>query len=442
MLEEILSQKHHTQEQKSEHTTHAKKQLGSKVILASVAVSAIVGFFSGVFGVTVATSMFQKNVSSNAQKSSQQEQNISLKVTEESATIDVVKKASPSVVSIVISKELSKIYGRTGRNIMPFDNFFDFGFPNDFQFTPQGERQENGGKNKKEQKQRIGGGSGFIISTDGLILTNKHVVEDGEAEYTVIMNNGKEYATKVLAKDPVNDLAIIKIDAKDLVPLVLGDSSALQIGQTVIAIGNTLGEYSNTVTRGLVSGINRVVEASGSASGAEVIQEAIQTDAAINPGNSGGPLLNLAGEVIGINTAVSRAGQSIAFAIPVNSAKKSVESVKKNGRIIRPWIGVRYQLIDGEMARKNNLPVKEGAIILGDVSKKEFGVISGSPAEKAGLREGDIITEVNGEKIGIGHALSNAIMKYSPGDEITLKIISKGKEKEVKVALEEFKEQK
>ncbi len=433
MLEEILSEKDHTEDKKSQSGSIKKQRTGVNSIMISIGVSTIVGFFAGLLGSTVGSSAFSRNLLSSS-KGVPQEQNISMKVTEESATIDVVKKASPSVVSIVISKELSKVYDKTGRNIMPFDNFFDFGFPNDFKFTPQG-----GGK---EQKQRIGGGSGFIISSDGLILTNRHVVEDGEAEYTVVMNDSKEYSAKVLAKDPVNDLAIIKIDAKNLTPLVLSDSSTLQIGQTVIAIGNTLGEYSNTVTKGLVSGINRVVEASGSAGEAEVIQEAIQTDAAINPGNSGGPLLNLAGEVIGVNTAVSREGQSIAFAIPINSAKKSVESVKKFGRIIRPWIGVRYQLIDAEMAKKNNLSVKEGAIIVGDISKKELGVISGSPAEKAGLQDGDIIIAVSGEKIGLGHALSNAIMKYSPGDTVTLKIISKGKEKEVKVTLEEFKEQK
>lgn len=442
MLEEILSQKDTGEMQKSRADIQSKKQSGHGIIFTSVCLSVIAGFFAGMFGVSAGSLIFQKNNLQNSQKGMSQEQNISLKVTEESATIDVVKKTSPSVVSIIISKELSALYGKTGRNIVPFDNFFDFGFPDDFQFIPRGGEEEEKGSGKKEQKQRIGGGSGFIISADGLILTNKHVVEDGEAEYMVVMSDGKEFSTKVLAKDPVNDLAIIKIEAKNLVPLPLGDSGALQIGQTVIAIGNTLGEYSNTVTRGLVSGINRLVEASGSMGGAEVIQEAIQTDAAINPGNSGGPLLNLAGEVIGINTAVSRAGQSIAFAIPINSAKKSMESVKKFGRIIRPWIGVRYRLIDAEMAQKNNLPVKEGAIIMGDVSKKELGVISASPAEKAGLQERDIIIQVNGEKIGIGHALSNEIMKYSPGDEITLKIISKGKEKEVRVKLEEFKEQK
>ncbi|MBI2645170.1 trypsin-like peptidase domain-containing protein [Candidatus Uhrbacteria bacterium] len=438
MLEEIFSHDHHAHEKKSENFSH---RIGS--IVMTIIVSAIIGFFSGGIGMYVGSFVFQKNIIPGVQKGVQEfkEQAVSLQVTEDSATIDVVRKTSPSVVSIIISKELSQLYNRSGRNIVPFDNFFDFGFPNDFQFEPPPQGGENK-SNKKEQKQRIGGGSGFVASSDGLIVTNKHVVEDSDAEYMVVMNDGKEYPGKVLAQDPVNDLAIIKIDAKNLTPLILGDSSALQIGQTVIAIGNTLGEYRNTVTRGVVSGINRVVEAAGSAGGAEVIQEAIQTDAAINPGNSGGPLLNLAGEVVGVNTAVSRAGQSVAFAIPINSVKKSVESVKKNGRIVRPWIGVRYQLIGEEMAQKNNLPVKEGAIIVGDVSKKEFGVISGSPAEKAGLQEGDIILEVNGEKIGVGHALSNAVMKYNPGDEITLKVLSKGKEKEVKVKLEEFKEQK
>ncbi len=354
---------------------------------------------------------------------------------EEDAVIKLVKGVSPSVASIIISKDLSKIYDRTGPRVFSFDNFFDLGFP-----APQFERRD--GEGAQKGKERVGGGSAFIISSDGLLLTNKHVVSDSDAEYTVVLSDGKEYPAKVLAKDLVNDLAIVKIDAKNLQPLTLGDSSGIQIGQTVIAIGNTLGEYANTVTRGVISGINRVVVASDTRGATEVIQEAIQTDAAINAGNSGGPLLNLAGEVIGINAAVNQEGQSIGFALPINIAKRSVESVKKFGRIIRPWLGVRYSLIDKETKEKNSLPVDYGALIVGNGEKKELAVIAGSPASKAGLAEGDIILEVNGQKIDFGHALANEINKYNPGDEIVLKIFSKGSEKKVNIKLEEFKELK
>ncbi len=360
---------------------------------------------------------------------------------EEEATISVVKKASPSVVSIIISKDLSKIYSRTGSQIFPFDNFFDLGLP--FEFRPQAgsnQKDNNEQKDQPPQKQKIGGGSGFVISEDGLIVTNKHVVSDDDAEYTVVTNEGKEYSAKVLAKDPINDLAIVKIDAKKLVPLTVGDSDSLQIGQTVIAIGNTLGEYKNTVTRGVISGIDRVVQATDGQGSAEVIQEAIQTDTAINPGNSGGPLLNLRGEVVGINTAVNRAGQSIGFAIPINTAKRSVESVKKFGRIIRPWLGVRYTLIDEEYVKKNSLSIDHGAIIVGDSKQKLLGVVPGGPADKAGLQDGDIIVEVNGKKIDSSHALANAIGQFNPGDTVTLKVFSRGKTRDVQIKLEEFKE--
>ncbi len=368
---------------------------------------------------------------------------------EENATIAAVKKTSSSVVSIIISKDMSQVYQKTGQNVFPFDNLFDnLGFPFEFRTAPQpnsGNQQKQDTQNQepqRPQKQKVGGGSGFIISADGMILTNKHVVADDAADYTVVTTDGKEYPAKVLAKDPVNDLAILKIDAKGLVPLVLGDSDGIEIGQTVIAIGNTLGEYKNTVTRGVISGIDRVVQASNGAGSSEVIQEAIQTDAAINPGNSGGPLLNLRGEVVGINTAVNRSGQSIGFAIPIGVAKRSVESIKKFGKIIRPWLGVRYSLIDEEYIKKNNLPIDHGAIILGDQVQKLLGVIPGSPAERAGLRDGDIILELNGKKIDQGHALANAIAQYNPGDEVTVKVFSGGKTRDVKVKLEEFKEQK
>ncbi len=359
--------------------------------------------------------------------------------TQDDATIDVVKKASPSVVSIIIKKDLSQLYSRTGPNPLPFDDFFEFGFPFNYTYTPPAANSEK--DRKPVEKQRIGGGSGFIISSDGLILTNRHVVADEDAEYVVVANDGKESIAKVLALDPLNDLAIIKIEGKDLTPLVLGNSDEVQIGQTSIAIGNTLGEYKNTITKGVISGVNRVVEASDTSGSTEVIQEAIQTDTAINPGNSGGPLLNLAGQVIGINTAVNRAGQSIGFAIPINTAKRSVESVKKYGRIIRPWLGIRYVMVDEELQKKNNLSVAYGALIQGNQARKELGVIAGSPAEKAGLVEGDIILEINNQKIDEGHALANEISKYDPNTSVGIKVLSHGETKNITVILGEFNEE-
>lgn len=342
-------------------------------------------------------------------------------VEEESATIDAVKKVAPAVVSIVISKDLSKYYNlRTS----PYDFFSE---------TPYDVPKSNGGE------QEIGGGTGFIISADGLILTNKHVVSDEEAEYTVITNDGKKYEAHVLATDFANDIAIVKIDAKDLTVVELGDSDSLKLGQTVIAIGNSLAEYRNTITKGVISGIGRRVEAGDSQGMSEVLEEAIQTDAAINPGNSGGPLLNLAGQVIGINTAINQQGQLIGFAIPINQAKQSIESVRKYGKIVRPFLGVRYILLNEEIAKENNLDIKYGALIVRGQKQTELAIVPGSPADKSGLVENDIILEVNGQKIDADHQLSKIIAKYKPGDELELKVWHKGYEKKVKIKLEEYK---
>jgi len=346
---------------------------------------------------------------------------------EDSATVEVVEKTSGSVVSIVVTKEMGNYYNLTGPNISPF---FDFYF---------GEDLDNNQPEQKSQKQVIGGGTGFVIDADGLILTNKHVVADEVAEYTVVFNDGKKFEAKVLGRDPVNDMAILKIDAQDLVPLILGDSDKIKIGETVIAIGNALSEYNNTVTRGVVSGINRRVVAGDDRLGAEAIDSAIQTDAAINPGNSGGPLLNLNGEVIGINTAVNWQGQSLGFAIPINGAKAVVESVKEFGEIIRPWLGVRYVTIDEEMAKENNIKYNYGALVLRGLTKSDLAVIAGSPADKAGIVENDIILEVNGVKLDAEHSLINEIAKYKPDEEVLLKVFSKDQEKEVKVKLEKRK---
>ncbi len=403
-------------------------------IIPTIFIAILVGGLSGIGGGLLSMKYALPSPSSQANPSQQQDRVI--KVTEDSATIDVVKHVSPAVVSIVVSKELQTFQNKTGNDIFPFDNFFEFGFPFRME-APNGQ-----GDKEKPRKEKVGGGSGFIVDSNGLILTNKHVVADEEAEYTVVTQDGKEYSAKVLARDPVNDIAIVKIDAKDLAVATFGDSDVLDIGQTVIAIGYSLGEYRNTVTRGVISGIDRVVQATDGAGRSEVIQEAIQTDAAINPGNSGGPLLDLAGNVIGINTAVNRAGQSIAFSIPINIAKRPLESVKKSGRIIRPCLGVRYRLIDEEYVKKNNLSVHYGAVIVGNPERKELGIVAGSPAEKAGLREGEIILSINGEHVDTGHALANSIARFAPGDTVTLRVFSDGKEHDVSVKLEEFNEAK
>mgnify|MGYP001594121979 FL=1 len=275
------------------------------------------------------------------------------------------------------------------------------------------------------------------MSPDGLVITNKHVVADREAEYTVLTNDGKKIAVKVLARDPLQDLAILKIEAKDLKFLQLGESSHIKIGQTAIAIGNALGEFRNTVSVGVISGLQRSIIASGSSGGPEVLQELIQTDAAINPGNSGGPLLNLQGEVIGINIAVAQGAENVGFAMPINKAKRDLENVRQQGRIIYPFLGVRYTTITRELAEKEKLGRDQGALVVG--AEGEPAVVAGSPAESAGVKERDIILELNGELINLEHTLASLIQKHQVGDAVTLKVFRDGKELEVKVKLEERK---
>ena len=348
------------------------------------------------------------------------------------STVDVVQRVSPAVVSVVISKEVAQ---RSTASPFPEDLFRQFGFEIE---TPQPQEQPQ--PQTPPKKQQVGGGSGFIVSADGLIVTNKHVIYDDAASYTVVTSDGKRYDAKVVARDPFIDVGFLKIEAKNLPTVVLGNSDTLRIGETVIAVGNALAEFSNTITKGVVSGGTRRVTAGGPGIGNEVIEEAIQTDAAINPGNSGGPLVNLRGEVIGINTAVSQAGQNVGFATPINQVKGLVESVKKTGRIVRPWLGVRYIIITPEIKTENQLPVDYGALVVRGDRGAQLAVIPGSPADKAGIRENDIILEIDKIKITMDAPLANQIQKHKPGDTITLKVLSQGKENEVKVELEELKQ--
>ncbi|MBI2013391.1 MAG: trypsin-like peptidase domain-containing protein [Candidatus Colwellbacteria bacterium] len=306
----------------------------------------------------------------------------------EKTVISAVESAENSVVSVIVSKDLPVIE-RCPYSPAPGFNFF----------VPC---------EKGTEKREVGGGSGFVVSPDGLVVTNKHVVADVKAEYTVLTNDGKKYEAQVLAKHPVLDIAVLKFiePPKDLKPAKLGDSSTIRLGQTSIAIGNALGEFRNTVSVGVVSGLSRNITASGNG-GSEFIEDLIQTDSAINPGNSGGPLLNLKGEVIGINTAVALDAQNVGFAIPINHAKRAIESVRRTGTISVPYLGVRYQMTE------------DGAEI---VSGDSPGIVPDSPAERAGLKDGDIILEMGGERLSENRSLAFVIQKYNVGDRVSLKV--------------------
>ena len=408
---------------KKEELSREISRLFTGVIIISFVVSSIAGSLGGFFAGWYLGSQKGKTSFSSSPAAISHKVKVS-QLQEESATIEAVKKVSPAVVSIIISKDLSKYYNYTGPNIFPFDDFFEFGFPNYYHYRPG--------------KQEIGGGTGFIVDGKrGLILTNKHVVADEEAEYTVITNDGKKYdKVKILAKDPINDLAVLQIEAHDLPQVEFGDSDSLQIGQTVIAIGFALGEYKNTVTKGVISGIGRSIVAGGGGR-SEALEGVIQTDAAINPGNSGGPLINLEGQVVGVNTAISQEGQLIGFAIPGNEAKFAYESVRDNGKIIRAFLGVRYILLNKSIAQANNLEVDYGALIVRGRRREDLAIVPGSPADKAGLEENDIILEVDGQKITQEHTLSNTIGRHHPGDEVELKVWHDGQEKTIKVKLGE-----
>ena len=305
-------------------------------------------------------------------------------VSEESAVIEVVENASPAVVSIAAKQVVFSPFGGASTE----DNSI---------------------------------GTGFIVEADGLILTNKHVVASDNASYRVILKDGTDYEVKEIHRDPFVDLAILKIDLPEadkgqLPTAVLGDSSDLKVGQTAIAIGNALGKFSNTVTVGVISGIGRGVTASSGFGRSEVLDDVIQTDAALNPGNSGGPLLNLSGEVVGINVATTTGAENIGFSIPINAVKPVLDDFKIKGRIVRPFLGIEYVIITEDLSVLRKLP--QGAFVQ--------RVVEGTPAEEAGLKVGDIVTKIDDGAINEENTLAQVIRSHKVGDKMVLTIDRNG----------------
>ncbi len=311
--------------------------------------------------------------------------------TDENAVISVAKNVGPSVVTIQSTTTVSNPYQGTG--------------------------------------QVTGTGSGVIVRSDGLILTNHHVVADAKT-VQVLLSDGRILDGTVEGVDTLTDLALVKIDATGLPAAALGDSSAVQVGQSAIAIGSPLGEYPGSVTEGIVSGLDRTIDVQNDTTGAtEHLSHLIQTDAAINPGNSGGPLLNSSGQVLGIDTAEAGNSQGIGFAIPINLAKPIIDQVAAGQVIARPWIGINYEPLTPAVAKQANLSVDYGAWIHIDTSGGSTGqtgttaIVAGSPADTAGLKNGDIITAIDGNAIDTDHPLDTYLLSHSPGDKVTFTVL-------------------
>jgi serine protease Do len=375
------------------------------IAMVLVAVGAVVS--DRVWGIKFIDKWLPKNNTQGSMLSTQKVTN------EESMVIDVVKKASPSVVTVSVKK-----------TVMPLrQQMFNFGPFGMFNIPNQSPSTQN-------QEEDIG--SGFIISADGLIVTNKHVVSDTSAKYKIVLKDDRTFEVQKIYRDPANDLAILKIEATGLTPVEMGDSSKLEVGQYAIAIGTALGEFRSTVTTGVVSGLGRGIAAGGPFEGAvEQLDGVIQTDAAINPGNSGGPLLNSAGQVIGVNTAVSSQGQNIGFAIPINVIKDAIDNFNKTGQFSRPYLGVRYQMVGLKLALANDVP--QGAYVQ--------EIVADSPADKAKIQADDIITKIGGVKVDGNDAagLTKLIGGHKVGDQVQIELWRDGETKTVTVTLEEAK---
>lgn len=320
-------------------------------------------------------------------------------VTSEGSLISqIAKDVGPSVVSVDVTSQTSST------------DFFGFG------------------SNQEQQS----AGTGFVITGDGIILTNRHVVPVGTTSASVTMSDGKKFDVDVIGRTNASstlDVAFLKIknlgDYK-LSPVTLGDSAKMEVGYKVVAIGNALGQFQNTVTSGIISGYGRDLDASDGQGGGESLNDLFQTDAAINEGNSGGPLVNMSGEVIGINTAIASDSQNIGFAIPIDDVKGLVDGVLSTGKLEQPYLGVRYVSLTDDYAYNYNLNVKRGAYIV-PAGQGGESILSGSPAEKAGLKEKDVITKVDGAAVDENTSLTSLLAKHKVGDSVKLTVVRDGK---------------
>ena len=383
---------------------HTKEQLKAhvkQVQFGVIALAFVAGMLGGVFGSRLlpgARTTSLDNTAAQQQIVSSQSELIS----------KIATDVSPSVVSINIES--------TSSPVTSFNDFF------------------NGGGEQSSQS----AGTGIILSSDGIVITNRHVIPDGDLSISVTTSDGKVYDNvKLIAKDPRSnfDIAFLKINgASNLKPAVLGDSTKMKVGDAVVAIGYALGEFSNTVTSGIISGLGRPVTASDGGVSTETLTNLFQTDAAINPGNSGGPLVNMSGEVIGINTAVAGNAENIGFSIPVNDVKAQIASILERGKIEVPYLGVRYVVVTPGVQERFELATDYGAWLKSSGATQ--AVVNGSPADKAGLKEGDIITYVNGEKVTADTSLATLLSKYGVGDTVELTYVRDGNEQKTQATLE------
>lgn len=327
-------------------------------------------------------------------------------LTEETVVTEVAERVSPSVVTVSY-KQTTPVMEQYFLD--PFGMF--------------GGRRPTG----QLDTQQVDIGSGFIVDSSGLVVTNKHVVSQGVAsDYKVVLKDESEHQVEKIWRDPVNDLAILKIESGNYAQIELGDSNSLKVGNFVIAIGTALGEFRHTVTTGVVSGLGRGITAGDGFTGAEKLDNVIQTDAAINPGNSGGPLLNSVGQVIGVNVAVSQSANNIGFALPINVVKESLGSFNTTGQFDRPFFGVRYQMVSKEQGILNNVPA--GAYVV--------EIVTDSSAAKAGIKKGDIVTKFDGQEVvSVGNGLVELLSKKKIGDKVEVEIWREGKMQKVNVEL-------